>query len=49
VDASDRLLQVDAVGYDSKQISLRQEEFNLVKGEYRVNATVLLDSETAPR
>jgi hypothetical protein len=49
VDASCRRLQVDAMGYDSKQISLRKEDFSLVEGEYRVNVTVLLDPETAPR
>jgi hypothetical protein len=49
VDARNRILQVDALGYKSKHISLRPEDFSLVGGEYTVNITVLLDPETGPR
>jgi hypothetical protein len=49
VDARNRVLQVNAVGYRSKLISIRPEDLALVEGEYRVNITVLLDPETAPR
>ena len=45
-DARNRILQVDAVGYDSKYIQLRRADFSLVEGEYRVNITVLLDPKT---
>jgi hypothetical protein len=49
LDARNRILQVDAAGYESKLIALRPEDFSLVEGGYRVNVTVLLDRETAPR
>jgi hypothetical protein len=48
-DARNRLLQVDAEGYDSKHIRLRREDFSLVEGEYRVNITILLDPKTTSR
>jgi hypothetical protein len=48
IHTSDRLLQVDAAGYDSKLIKLRPEDFRRVEGQYRVNITVLLDPETVP-
>jgi hypothetical protein len=49
VHTSDRRLQVDAVGYESKLISLRPEDLRRVEGEYRVNVSVHLNPKTAPR
>jgi hypothetical protein len=43
--ADGRLLQIDAVGYSTKCIELRREDFCLVDGVYKLNKAALLDRD----
>ena len=44
--ADDRLLQIDAVGYDTKSVRFQPEDFRRVDGVYVLETKILLKPET---